>query len=159
MSISRQEMIQKLRERNKRERKNWIPETAGEELTGEVIEVAEELGDFGVNQKVHIHTDEDPDTEWVVRCFGSVLAREMAIFGPMPGDIISIVYRGKGVVSKGKFAGKEFKNWTVSGIKANTPDGAGPNYAALQEEARAALKAEGVDVDNEYDNGVPFDAE
>lgn len=135
-----EQMKARLAARAGREASNWIPEKAGEMVAGVIEEVAWEEGDYGPYRRITIFDDATPDVEHVVRGFGKVLAQELDRINPAVGDGIVIVYKGTDTVKKGKFAGKDFKNWSVTGVPANPS--AAVDQDELRRQAQAALEAE-----------------
>jgi hypothetical protein len=93
------------------EYENWIPTNKGDAIAGQVVEVGSHDFGYGDTTILNIKT---PDGKLAsVKCFGTVLANDLAQYKTLdgdkivkaltkPGDHISVVYKGEGNAQPGK---------------------------------------------------------
>lgn len=101
-----------------RETTNWIPESAGEQVAGEVIELSSIETAYGVAPTVTILTGDDREVR--VAGFGTVLARAISSAELDPGDLLAVRYLGQ----KTAAGGSEYKDFK---LVVRNPDGSGKN--------------------------------
>lgn len=145
--------MKKLRERMGRERISWVPEKAGDAVIGEVVEVTEQVGDYGPFLMVTLYDPEQPGKEFVVRGYGSVLAGHLARLAPKDGDVLAITFNGEKESRNKDPKGKPrtYRDFSVNKLGASTA-AAVPDFETLAKAAAVQAEEEGI-VD---DDGNPF---
>lgn len=96
----------------------WVPEDAGDGVSGIVLKVGETTSDFEDDPekaKVPMITIQTKDgTKLRITGYGAVLRRELYDAKPEVGDLLAVKYFGEKPLKKGKFAGKMYKHFGVA---------------------------------------------
>ena len=96
----------------------WNPQEKGEAISGVVIKLGETRSDFakdGEDPMVPTVTVQTKDgTKYRVIGYGTVLKREMTDAAPQVGDLFAAKYWGQKPVRNGKWAGKNFRHFTIA---------------------------------------------
>lgn len=89
-----------------RETENWIPETPGEQVAGEVIEFDQIETAYGVAPAITLLTGDNREVR--IAGFGTVLNRAIGSAQIEPGDLFACRYLGKKTAASGA-AYRDFK--------------------------------------------------
>lgn len=92
----------------------WVPEEAGEGVSGTVLKVGETRSDFSDDMVPVVWIETKAGEKLRVIGYGSVLGRELRDNDPHPGDRIAVKYFGERIVRKGKWAGKPYRHFGVA---------------------------------------------
>lgn len=96
----------------------WVPTERGESISGVVVKIGETRSDFATSEEdamcptVTIQIKDG--TKYRVIGFGAVLRRELADAHARVGDLMAVKYWGEKPIRKGKFAGKNYKHFSVA---------------------------------------------
>ncbi len=101
-----------------RETENWIPETAGEQVAGEVLELDQIETAFGIAPAVTLLTGDGREVR--VAGFGTVLNRAIGAAQIEPGDLLAVRFLGQKTAAGGA-AYKDYK------VVVRNADGSGKN--------------------------------
>lgn len=92
----------------------WVPTERGEAISGVVTKVGEVRSDFSDDMCPTVTIQIKGGDKFRVIGYGSVLKREMEDAAPKVGDLMAVKYWGEKVLKKGKFAGKNYKHFSVA---------------------------------------------
>lgn len=92
----------------------WVPTERGEAISGVVVKVGEVRSDFSDDMCPTVTVQTKDGDKYRVIGYGSVLKRELEDAAPKVGDLIAVKYWGEKVLKKGKFAGKNYKHFSVA---------------------------------------------
>jgi hypothetical protein len=96
----------------------WNPSERGEAVSGVVVKVGETRSDFATSEEdamcptVTVQT-KDGDKYRIIG-FGAVLRRELQDANAKVGDLLAVKYWGEKPIKKGKFAGKNYRHFSVA---------------------------------------------
>lgn len=106
---------------------SWNPQQVGDQIQGTVTEVTEidsEYHEKPVPALIVVPTlpvvmdgekyDVDPEEEWMIRCYGSVIQNEVQRKEPVRGDTVAVKFFGKKQTKDGK---KTFKSFKIRVVK------------------------------------------
>lgn len=92
----------------------WVPTERGEAISGVVVKVGEVRSDFSDDMCPTVTIQTKDGDKYRVIGYGSVLKRELEDAGAKVGDLMAVKYWGEKVLKKGKFAGKNYKHFSVA---------------------------------------------
>lgn len=92
----------------------WVPTERGESVSGVVVKVGEVRSDFSDDMCPTVTVQTKDGDKYRVIGYGSVLKRELEDAAPKVGDLLAVKYWGEKVLKKGKFAGKNYKHFSVA---------------------------------------------
>lgn len=92
----------------------WVPTERGEAISGVVVKVGEVRSDFSDDMCPTVTVQTKDGDKYRVIGYGSVLKRELEDAAPKVGDLLAVKYWGEKVLKKGKFAGKNYKHFSVA---------------------------------------------
>lgn len=92
----------------------WVPTERGEAISGVVTKVGEVRSDFSDDMCPTVTIRTKDGDKFRVIGYGSVLKRELEDAAPKVGDLMAVKYWGEKVLKKGKFAGKNYKHFSVA---------------------------------------------
>jgi hypothetical protein len=94
----------------------WNPSERGEGISGVVVKIGETRSDFardGEDPMCPTVTIQNRDGKFRIIGFGAVLKRELQDADPKVGDLMAVKYWGEKPIKKGKFAGKNYRHYSV----------------------------------------------
>jgi hypothetical protein len=93
----------------------WQPTTLGDQVQGVVLKTGTQPSDFGRDGSVRfVDLYSGVSSRIRVWAYSSVLAREIERAEVQVGDVLTVTYAGLGIAPTGRFAGREYKKFTVS---------------------------------------------
>lgn len=92
----------------------WVPTERGEAISGVVVKVGEVRSDFSDDMCPTVTVQTKDGDKYRIIGYGSVLKRELEDAAPKVGDLLAVKYWGEKVLKKGKFAGKNYKHFSVA---------------------------------------------